>query len=55
MAVQDESASVNLERQFTEIVEQYSDLAYSIAFRMLRGARSLHLGLQGPAQLQRPV
>ncbi|MDA1127590.1 MAG: sigma-70 family RNA polymerase sigma factor [Chloroflexi bacterium] len=31
-------ASIDLERQFTEIVEQYSDLAYSVAFRMLRNA-----------------
>jgi RNA polymerase sigma-70 factor (ECF subfamily) len=28
MSTQDVSGTVNLERQFTEIVEQYSDLAY---------------------------
>ena len=38
MSAQDQSAPVDLERQFTEIVEQYSDLAYSVAFRMLRNA-----------------
>ena len=38
MSTQDTSDAVDLEKQFTEIVEQYSDLAYSVAFRMLRNA-----------------
>jgi len=38
MSTQDTSGAVDLEQQFTEIVEQYSDLAYSVAFRMLRNA-----------------
>lgn len=38
MSTQDTSGAVDLEKQFTEIVEQYSDLAYSVAFRMLRNA-----------------
>jgi len=38
MSTQDASGSVDLERQFTEIVEQYSNLSYSVAFRMLRNA-----------------
>ena len=38
MSTQDASGAVNLERQFTEIVEQYSDLAYSVAFRLLQNA-----------------
>ncbi len=46
MSVQDESASVALERQFTEIVEQYSDLAYSVAFRMLRNAEDAEDAVQ---------
>ena len=36
MSTQDASGAVNLERQFTEIVDQYSDLAYSVAFRLLQ-------------------
>ena len=46
MSVQDESAAVSLERQFTEIVEQYSDLAYSVAFRMLRNAEDAEDAVQ---------
>ncbi len=46
MPVQDESTPVNFERQFTEIVEQYSDLAYSIAFRMLRNAEDAEDAVQ---------
>ena len=46
MSVQDGSASVDLERQFTEIVEQYSDLAYSVAFRMLRNAEDAEDAVQ---------
>ncbi len=46
MSVQDESAAVGLERQFTEIVEQYSDLAYSVAFRMLRNAEDAEDAVQ---------
>ncbi len=46
MPVQDESAPVDLERQLTEIVEQYSDLAYSIAFRMLRNAEDAEDAVQ---------
>ena len=36
MSTQEQSGPVDLERSFNEIVEQYSDLAYSVAFRMLR-------------------
>ena len=36
MSTQDASGAVNLERQFTEIADQYSDLAYSVAFRLLQ-------------------
>ena len=46
MPVQDDSAPVDLERQFTEIVEQYSDLAYSVAFRMLRNAEDAEDAVQ---------
>ena len=46
MSVQDESAAVSLERQFTEIVEQYSDLAYSVAFRMLRNSEDAEDAVQ---------
>jgi len=46
MPVQDESAPVDLERQLTEIVEQYSDLAYSVAFRMLRNAEDAEDAVQ---------
>ncbi len=38
MPTQEEPTSADLELSFTEIVEQYSDLAYSVAFRMLRNA-----------------
>ncbi|PKB71188.1 MAG: hypothetical protein BZY87_06880 [SAR202 cluster bacterium Io17-Chloro-G6] len=46
MPVRNESASADLERQFTEIVEQYSDLAYSVAFRMLRNAEDAEDAVQ---------
>ncbi len=46
MPAQDESAPVDLERQFTEIVEQYSDLAYSVAFRMLRNVEDAEDAVQ---------
>ena len=46
MSIQDESASAELERAFTEIVEQYSDLAYSVAFRMLRNAEDAEDAVQ---------
>ena len=46
MPVQDESAPVDLEQQFTGIVEQYSDLAYSVAFRMLRNAEDAEDAVQ---------
>jgi len=46
MSVQDESVSVDLERSFTEIVEQYSDLAYSVDFRMLRNAEDAQDAVQ---------
>ena len=46
MPVQDESTSVDLERQFTQIVEQYSDLVYSVAFRMLRNAEDAEDAVQ---------
>ena len=38
MSTQEELSAGDLEQEFTEIVEQYSDLAYSVAFRMLRNA-----------------
>ena len=46
MSTQDTSSAVNLEQQFTEIVEQYSDLAYSVAFRMLRNAEDAEDAVQ---------
>ncbi len=46
MSSQDQSASVDLERSFTEMVEQYSDLAYSVAFRMLRNAEDAEDAVQ---------
>ncbi|MCH8894004.1 MAG: sigma-70 family RNA polymerase sigma factor [Chloroflexi bacterium] len=46
MSTQDASGAVDLERQFTEIVEQYSDLAYSVAFRMLRNAEDAEDAVQ---------
>ena len=46
MSVQDESGTVSLEQQFTEIVEQYADLAYSVAFRMLRNAEDAEDAVQ---------
>ena len=46
MSTQEESGSVDLERAFTEIVEQYSDLAYSVAFRMLRNAEDAEDAVQ---------
>ena len=46
MSIQDESASAELERASTEIVEQYSDLAYSVAFRMLRNAEDAEDAVQ---------
>ena len=38
MSTQEELSAGDLEQEFTEIAEQYSDLAYSVAFRMLRNA-----------------
>jgi len=38
MSTQGASGVVNLERQFTKIVDQYSDLSYSVAFRLLQNA-----------------
>ena len=46
MSTQDASGGVELEQQFTEIVEQYSDLAYSVAFRMLRNAEDAEDAVQ---------
>ena len=46
MPAQDKSDAVDLERSFTEIVEQYSDLAYSVAFRMLRNAEDAEDAVQ---------
>ncbi|PKB69271.1 MAG: hypothetical protein BZY77_05775 [SAR202 cluster bacterium Io17-Chloro-G5] len=46
MSTQDASGAVNLERQFTEIVDQYSDLAYSIAFRLLQKTADAEDGVQ---------
>ena len=46
MPTQDTSGAVDLEQQFTEIVEQYSDLAYSVAFRMLRNAEDAEDAVQ---------
>ena len=46
MSTLEESSSVDLERAFTEIVEQYSDLAYSVAFRMLRNVEDAEDAVQ---------
>lgn len=46
MSTQDAQGAVDLEQQFTEIVEQYSDLAYSVAFRMLRNAEGAEDAVQ---------
>ncbi len=46
MSTQEESGSVDLDQAFTEIVEQYSDLAYSVAFRMLRNAEDAEDAVQ---------
>ncbi len=46
MPAQDRSGPVDLDRSFTEIVEQYSDLAYSVAFRMLRNAEDAEDAVQ---------
>ena len=46
MSTQDTSGAVDLEKQFTEIVEQYSDLAYSVTFRMLRNAEDAEDAVQ---------
>ncbi|MCD5403510.1 MAG: hypothetical protein FI708_05315 [SAR202 cluster bacterium] len=46
MSTQDASGAVNLERQFTEIVDQYSDLAYSVAFRLLQKTADAEDGVQ---------
>ena len=46
MPTQDTSGAADLEQQFTEIVEQYSDLAYSVAFRMLRNAEDAEDAVQ---------
>ena len=46
MSTQDASGAVNLERQFTEIVDQYSDLAYSVAFRLLQNAADAENAVQ---------
>ena len=46
MSTQEQSGPVDLDRSFTEIVEQYSDLAYSIAFRMLRNAEDAEDAVQ---------
>ncbi len=46
MPGQDGSTTVDLERQFTEIVDQYSDLAYSVAYRMLRNVEDAEDAVQ---------
>ncbi|MCH8298296.1 MAG: sigma-70 family RNA polymerase sigma factor [Chloroflexi bacterium] len=46
MSTQEQSGPVDLDRSFTEIVEQYSDLAYSVAFRMLRNAEDAEDAVQ---------
>jgi len=46
MSTQDAPGAADLEQQFTEIVEQYSDLAYSVAFRMLRNAEDAEDAVQ---------
>ena len=38
MSTQDASGAIDLERQFTEIVEQYCNLPYSFAFQLLRNS-----------------
>jgi len=48
MSTQGETSSTDtdLDRSFTEMVEQYSDLAYSVAFRMLRNAEDAEDAVQ---------
>ena len=46
MSTQEQSGPVDLERSFNEIVEQYSDLAYSVAFRMLRNVEDAEDAVQ---------
>ncbi|MDA0262721.1 MAG: sigma-70 family RNA polymerase sigma factor [Chloroflexi bacterium] len=46
MSSQEETTAADLERAFTEIVEQYSDLAYSVAIRMLRNAEDAEDAVQ---------
>ena len=46
MSTQDATGDIDLEQQFTEIVEQYSDLAYSVAFRMLRNSEDAEDAVQ---------
>ena len=46
MPGQDGSTTVDLERQFTEIVDEYSDLAYSVAYRMLRNVEDAEDAVQ---------
>ena len=46
MSTQEELSAGDLEQEFTEIVEQYSDLAYSVAFRMLRNAEDAEDAVQ---------
>ena len=46
MSTQEQSSPVDLERSFNEIVEQYSDLAYSVAFRMLRNVEDAEDAVQ---------
>jgi len=46
MSTQEELSAGDLEQEFTEIAEQYSDLAYSVAFRMLRNAEDAEDAVQ---------
>ena len=46
MSTHGETSATDLESSFTEMVEEYSDLAYSVAFRMLRNAEDAEDAVQ---------
>ena len=61
MEARDEPKGETLNELFTDPVEKYSDLAYRVAFRMLRDVEDAEDTVQedshvpGSAQVQRPV
>ena len=48
MEVRDEPKGETLDELFTDLVEEYSDLAYSVAFRMLRNVEDAEDAAQEP-------